>query len=105
MPSSPHTLDRHCAPSSALAFANALLAGAAAANVATAQAVQSAERAAYVEALKRHDWEYEHSDDGRVWEAGRDSLRALKRMQPVVDPDGALWNAAAPAEFALRVAA
>lgn len=105
MPTSPHTLDRHCAPSSALAFANGLLAGAAAATVATARAVQAGERLAYIEALKRHDWTHEYSDDGRAYEAGRDSLRALKRMQPVVDPDGALWNAAAPAEFRLVVAA
>lgn len=80
----------------ARAFANALLGGMAAANVATAMAVQAGEREAYIELLKRHDWEHQHSDDHRAYTRGRDELARLRVLQPVVDPDGALWNAAAP---------
>lgn len=50
------------------------------------------ERLQYEQALRRHDWSHEFSDDGLVARAGRDELRALREMQRRLDPGFALWN-------------
>jgi hypothetical protein len=49
-------------------------------------------RAAYVSDLTRMDWQFEHSEDQRVWRAGRDELTRLRAERAAVDPDGALWR-------------
>lgn len=53
-------------------------------------------RAAYLNDLKSHDWEYQFADDHRAYERGRDSLANLKACQPVLDPNGAIWDSVAP---------
>lgn len=57
-----------------------------------AEAAKQLRRVAYVSALKRMDWEFEASDDARVWNAGRAALQALRQEQRAIDPDGALWR-------------
>lgn len=56
-------------------------------------------RAAYIIALKRMDWHYDHSDDQSVWQRARNELKRLRAERAVVDPDGALWLRYAPATF------
>jgi hypothetical protein len=46
----------------------------------------------YVDALCRHDWLYEYSDDPRVFAKGRESWNRIRAMQPAVDPQFELWN-------------
>lgn len=90
-------LDRRTPTESpALSFANALLGGMAAAQVATAASVQAGERDAYINLLRSHDWTHEFSDDGRAYTKGREQLARLRELQPVVDADGVLWRAHAP---------
>lgn len=60
--------------------------------------------AAYVSALKRMDWQFEFSDDGRVYREGRNSLEVLRHEQRQVDPQGALWNQYAPDIYKVKVA-
>lgn len=52
--------------------------------------------AAYIEALKSHDWSFEYSDDQRVWLKGRQELSQLRQMQHDLDPKYELWNEHAP---------
>lgn len=52
--------------------------------------------AAYVSALRRHDWGFEHSDDMRAVRAGRESLARLMLERAAIDSDGAIWNSEAP---------
>jgi len=59
--------------------------------------------AAYISALKSHDWSFEWSDDHRVWRAGKDSLEALRSAQKFIDPDGMVWNQFAPVEWQIRL--
>lgn len=73
--------------------ADAVFARFAAAQQATAAAIQRAE---YVELLKRFDWQFEFADDFSVVRAGREQLRRLRELQPFVDADRALFNAARP---------
>ena len=47
----------------------------------------------YIKALQMHDWGYDFADDHRVWTMGRDSLNALRAVQPVIDADFSIWNA------------
>ena len=49
-------------------------------------------RAEYVSALLKHDWQFDYSDDHRVWTAGRDETKRLRLERAVVDPDHALWK-------------
>lgn len=63
------------------------------------------QRVAYIERLKAHDWWYEYSDDGNVYEAGRDSFKELRMLRHDLDPDGALWNQFAPSEYQLKAVA
>lgn len=56
---------------------------------------------AYREALASMDWSFEQSDDAQTYRNGVRTLAALRALQPAVDPDGAMWRAAAPAGFAI----
>jgi hypothetical protein len=59
--------------------------------------------AAYVQALKDHDWEFSYTDDHSVYQRGHNSLAKIKRLQKLVDPDGTLWNTVAPDAYRLLV--
>ena len=59
---------------------------------------------AYKQMLREHDWLFEFSDDHRAWLVGRAQLRWLKSVQPTVDPQWVLWNAAAPVELRIPTA-
>lgn len=57
----------------------------------------------YVEALHKHDWTYEYSDDHRVWEEGNKKKKELNRMFDQLLEEGYnrrelvdMWNEAAP---------
>ncbi len=51
----------------------------------------------YIEGLRRMDWEYDFSDDFRVYTNGREELAALKKLREIYDPSGEIWNQYAPA--------
>ena len=57
---------------------------------------------AYMKALREHDWGFEYTDDMSVWTRGRDSLTALRYVQPALDPDYMIWNQFCPAEWRIR---
>ena len=69
------------------------------------EAAIAALRSAYISALRKHDWQWEFSDDttsphGRAaYEASRRMHAALLIERAQTDPDGLLWNTYAPAEF------
>ena len=50
----------------------------------------------YIQALKKHDWYFEWSDDNRMYIRGRDQLKALREAQRHLDPMGTVWNANCP---------
>lgn len=52
--------------------------------------------AAYVSALRRHDWQHEASEDHAAWLKGRESLAWLRDEARVIDPDFKVWNSIAP---------
>lgn len=52
--------------------------------------------APYRAALKAMDWLFAYSDDSRAFSEGAAKLAALREMQPVFDPDGAIWDSIAP---------
>lgn len=45
----------------------------------------------YIGLLKNFDWQFEFSDDNRVYQKGRDSLQDLYELQEKIDPDGEIW--------------
>jgi hypothetical protein len=47
--------------------------------------------AAYGQALKAFDWQYQFSDDHTRYMAGEEALRKLHKVQRVIDPDGVMW--------------
>jgi len=53
----------------------------------------------YEKCLAAHDWEFDRSDDFRVYRKGREELVQLQRMQKLYDADYTLWNYYAPEEF------
>jgi hypothetical protein len=53
----------------------------------------------YLELLKSHDWQFEHTDDQQVWRKGAEELRKLWRLRSEVDPNGTLWNSYAPVKY------
>lgn len=55
----------------------------------------------YRAALAAHDWFHGYSDDHAAYGRGRESLTRLSALQCALDPDYALWNQFAPAEFKL----
>lgn len=56
-------------------------------------------RAQYASRLIRMDWEFDRSDDGRAYRAGRDELQALRELQAELDPDAEIWNRHAPLQY------
>ena len=63
------------------------------------QRLKAARIAAYIADLKRMDWDFEFSDDQRVWWRGNDALAALKAQQFDLDPDLRIWNEHAPEQY------
>ena len=53
-------------------------------------------RAEYLTALRTLDWQHELSDDGGAYSRGRRQLLRIRELQPLVDPDAALFNANRP---------
>lgn len=53
--------------------------------------------ARYRAMLAEHDWEFEYSDDARVWRLGRLALEQLQFLQREIDQDFTVWNQLAPA--------
>ena len=53
----------------------------------------------YRQALGRHDWYYDYTDDHSVWRKGSESYRELCAARREIDPDGAIWNLFAPAAY------
>lgn len=51
----------------------------------------------YKRMLEEHDWEFDHSDDARVWRLGRLAQEQLEFLRREIDPDYKIWNAHAPA--------
>jgi hypothetical protein len=47
--------------------------------------------AAYGQALKAFDWQFQFADDHRRYLAGEEALRKLHKMQRQIDPDGVMW--------------
>jgi hypothetical protein len=50
----------------------------------------------YVDALKKHDWAFEFSDDRRAYRKGYESRAQLRILQQRIDPDFRIWNQHAP---------
>lgn len=53
----------------------------------------------YTAALKSFEWDFEYSDDFRVWHKWSIAKRDLLRMQELYDENFILWNSYAPKEF------
>jgi hypothetical protein len=53
-------------------------------------------RAAYVSALRRHDWTHEHSESLQRVREGREQLEQLVHEQQQIDPGFELWNRNCP---------
>jgi hypothetical protein len=58
---------------------------------------RAAQLKAYVAMLQAHDFDFEFSDDHRVYTAGREALAELRMLRRDLDADGAIWNSIAPA--------
>jgi hypothetical protein len=63
---------------------------------ADAKAADAELLAEYKALLARMDWTHEFSDDGARYRKGRETLRQIRALQPLVDEDRALFNAARP---------
>lgn len=59
--------------------------------------------AAYIAALRAHDWLSDFSEDMRAVRAGRESIRALREAQLLIDADGAIWDSIAPPSCRLHI--
>lgn len=55
------------------------------------------ERSTYEAALRKHDWDFDHSDDHSVYTRGRAELKALQEQQRRVDANFRIWDSLAPA--------
>lgn len=53
----------------------------------------------YLNALKRHDWHYEYSDDHATYKRGLAERTALRQAQMQLDPLGTIWNEHCPADY------
>mgnify|MGYP000101878725 CR=1 FL=1 len=73
--------------------ANGILSRFASAQSAQAHALQLAE---YRELLASMDWHFEFADDYSVVRRGREQIQRIRALQPYVDADAALFNAARP---------
>ena len=67
--------------------------------MATTQPEQQDRLAEYKRRLGNHDWFYEYSDDHGVWRKGSEMYATLRSMQAEMDPDFAIWNTYAPAQY------
>jgi|GEM_PF-5662626 len=47
--------------------------------------------AAYGQALKAFDWQFQMADDHTRWSAGNKALAHMLKMQRQIDPDGVMW--------------
>lgn len=56
----------------------------------------------YKKALKTHDWYYAFADSYTDFGKGRDERNELEAMRRRLDPEGELWNEAAPDQFKFR---
>lgn len=59
----------------------------------------------YKQVLQKQDWHFEFADDGAAYNAGRESLKALRAAQPRLDPLHKLWNAYASPCYRHRLTA
>jgi len=50
----------------------------------------------YIEGLRLMDWDYDFSDDYRVYRKWHDMLQTLIAARSTLDIDGAIWNQYAP---------
>jgi hypothetical protein len=50
----------------------------------------------YIQKLRRHDWDFEFSDDHMVWHRGTEERNELRRLAAIFDPYLLLWNTWAP---------
>lgn len=50
----------------------------------------------YREALRKHDWFYEYSDDYRYYSKGRDNQILLEQVRKEIDQNNLIWNSFAP---------
>jgi hypothetical protein len=50
----------------------------------------------YIRLLEWHDWDYEYSDDFRVWQRGVDTRNEIQRLQQEIDVSKHIYNAFAP---------
>jgi hypothetical protein len=55
----------------------------------------------YICLLRAHDWQFEFSDDHRVYRAGRAALATLRIAQKQCDTSGEIWNTYAPEGYKL----
>ena len=53
----------------------------------------------YRAALKAHDWYYPYADNYGAFVKGKESADRLEMMRKQLDPDYAIWNELAPADF------
>ena len=65
---------------------------------AAAQSAQALalQRSEYVDLLARMDWHYEFADDYSVVRRGREQIQRIRELQPFVDSDRAMFDAARP---------
>lgn len=56
----------------------------------------------YKKALNAHDWYYAYADGYNDFDKGRQQRNELEAMRRRLDPDGLLWNEAAPDQFKFR---
>ena len=56
----------------------------------------------YIQGLRGMDWEFEFSDDHRVWTNCTEELKALKAARACYDPDGKIWNQYAPPQYQFK---
>lgn len=50
----------------------------------------------YLTLLTTHDWEFEFSDDRRLWMRGTLARKELDRLREDIDPRCLVWNLHAP---------
>jgi hypothetical protein len=58
----------------------------------TPEMIHKAQVEAYIILLKRHDWTYEASDDGRSYREGLSERKELNSLQKSLDPEFVIWN-------------
>ena len=58
----------------------------------------------YIQALRRHDWYYEWSDDPGVYRRGSAERDTLRRLRDQLDEGYSVWNQYAPEMFKVNSA-